>query len=345
MAIYIQLGNPSKKAPTLSLGPEEVEKLCEAVGGPETVKIWQLRNVICCGLYGGAVINRQNQVYSRFTSFPWGKEVHPSLSFPYIGRRFATLEKAIFLITPSAKGNYYHWVTDLLPRLLLIQKCMLSDYPDRWIILHQPAASYENDTFALLGIPIERLNRISSFAFLEVKDLVIADLINRNRTFPLWKKQLLDEFKDRVIETTSKESFQRIYLLRGKQRKRCLIGEDRLIKRLELEGFLIIDPQKLRFEEQLKILSGAELVVALHGAALTNIIFCKEGTHVIELRSAHQPPEHYAEIAFTCNLRFEHVSIPPEHSNNHKHTANKQNLVLTEQSVEELISKIKPLKC
>lgn len=340
IALFIQMGNPSRKAPILILEPEVDEKLDESVAVPGKVCLWRLSNVLCCGLYGGAIINEQNRVYSRFTSFPWGKDLHPILSLPYIGRRYPALEKAIFLITPSAQGNYYHWITDLLPRLLLIRKCRLAADENRWIILHQSAAPYEGDTFDLLGIAAARIIRMSAFRLMGVKDLLIADFVSRGRTFPDWKKQLLDEFKDRVIKSAPSEAFRKVYLLRGKQRKRRLIGEERLVKLLELEGFHIIDPQQLKLEEQIKVLFGAEVVVALHGAALTNIIFCREGTRIIELRSFHQPPEHFAEIAKTCNLRFEHVHIPPEHSHQHKHLANKQNLILTEQSIQLLMSKL-----
>lgn len=324
--------------------PEANERLQVPAGMPEDISVWQLSNVLCCGLYGGAVISQHNRVYRRFTAFPWGAELHPSLSLPYLGRKLATLEKAIFLVTPSAEGNYYHWITDLLPRLLLVQKCGILAGEERSIILHKFEARYESDTLKIINIPAAKIIRIHTFAFLEVKDLVITDLLSRGRTFPAWKKQLLDEFRERALKTAGRQFLGKLYLLRGNQSKRRLIGEERLVEHLESLGFQILDPRQLTVGEQVQAMAGAQVVIGLHGAALTNVIFCRPGTCIIELRSQHQPPEHYSEIARTCGLHFESVHLPPQRVNKHKHLSNKQHLILTDKSIQELSEKLSSLQ-
>jgi hypothetical protein len=345
LAAVVQLGNPAHKAPRLMVEPEETEQLACPLAIAPHLTVWHLQQVLCCGIYSGALINRHNQVYMRFTSFPWGKELHPSLSSPYLGRRLPALNKAIFLMTPRAKANYYHWLADLLPRLLLIQKCTLADRDQYSIILHQPSRQYETDTLQLLGIRKEHLIRLEAFDTIAVGDVVIADYLHSpdGQKFPHWKKSLLDEFKYKYIDLHHKKANRRIYLLRGKHKSRRLLGEEKLVNMLSESGFEILDPQHLTLLEQMKTLSEAAVVVGLHGAALTNIIFCQPGTRVIELRSSHLPPEHYSEIAKTYDLQFESICLPPRRVISKPHLALEQHLQLTDQSLAVLKDKLKPL--
>ena len=343
IAVFKQIGNPVGKAPTLVLAPSEAEKKCQPLKAADGLYVWQLQDVTCSGLYGGAVINKQNQVYGRFLSFPWGNAVHLSLVFPYLGRSAATLSKAILLLTPVQSSNYYHWIADVLPRLLLIEKCNLSDFDERWVLLHQTSRAYELDTLAIAGVSPAMIFRFKPFETVRVQDLVVADfqLSFSEQPFPAWKRLLLTDFKHKAltsgkaVESTT-QSNKKIYLLRGKQRIRRLIGEERLIAMLQDEGFHILDPQQLTLVEQVRALADAQVVVALHGAALTNIVFCAENTLIIELRSTHKPPNFFLEIAKTYKLRFESISIPPKKMQDAPNLANKQHLVLTDESIDKL---------
>lgn len=336
LALTIQVGNAMRKAPQLVPEPEEHERLYGPFNDESTIYVWQLNEITCSSLYGGALINKSNKLYKRFTFFPWGSHIHPALSLPYLGRNVNSINKAIFLITPEAANNYYHWVTDLLPRLLILVKYGLADYLNRVIILHSPSKAYEDESLAMAGIDRSHVIRLKAFETLTVNDLIVVDYSGLNKPFPIWKKQLLDTLlPQRRIQEKAK-----IYLLRGNQARRKLIGEERLITLLEKEGFIIIDPQQLTFRDQINVLQSAEVVVALHGASLTNIVFCEPQTLIVELRSTHLPPEHYSAIAKTYQLRFETVSLPPERVRQKKHLANKESLQLTDQGIEVLMSKL-----
>lgn len=338
-----QIGNPFHKAPFLKEDPiiEEGVVNCKIREVDGEVRIWRLSKIIATALYGGALINGKNEAYTRFLSFPLGKPLHPVFSFPYIGKKHVVLNKAIYLITPEANGNYYHWMIDLLPRLLLIKKYSLPDFLDSALILHSPQRSYETDTLDLLNISAKNVVRIKPFEMVEAKDLVVSDYYSNETNFPNWKKILLNEFKELAIAPFIPEKdYNKVYLYRGKQNVRRLIDEERLVGLLRERGFQVVDPQKLSLAEQIVILKQARIVVAIHGAALTNIIYCREGSCVIELRSTNKSPEHYSSIAKAYNLNFETILLPPARLKEKRHLANKENLILTERSIEILLSKI-----
>lgn len=338
---FMQIGNPAGRGPSLMEEPPDAYFLKTLPGIPDYISLWKFNNTLCSGLYGGAVIDEKNLVYSRFLNFPWGKELHPVLSYPFLGSKTAHIDKGIFVLSVSAKGNYYHWIADLLPRLLFIQKCNLPDFEERMVILHSVQRPYENESLQLMGIGQDKVLRLRKFEIIGVKDLIMADyLLSRDgKPFPFWKRQLLNEFKEKVLGPVRKGR-RKIYLLRGKQKTRRLIGEEKLTETLSSMGFEIVDPQKMTLKEQMETLSGAEVVVALHGAALANIVFCSEGTLVLELRSSHKPPEYYSEIAKTFCLRFESISLPPLQLSEAGNLANEQDLIFTNESLNLLLSEL-----
>jgi capsular polysaccharide biosynthesis protein len=342
LATLRQIGNPAGTAPTLVQEPTAENVKCQPIAAANHLCVWHLNNVTCSGLYGGAVINQQNQVYNRFLSFPWGNSAHPTLTLPYLGRQVATFPKAILLLTPVQSTNYYHWLADVLPRLLLIKQCKLPDFEQRQVLLHHNTRTYETDTLAIAGVRPNQIFRFKPFETVAVADLVIADfeLSYSEHAFPAWKQRLLTDFKQQALAKIGPKSLKKVYLLRGMQRIRRLIGEERLVTLLKGQGFHIIDPQQLTLAEQISTLAGAQVIVALHGAALTNIIFCAEGTFVLELRSTDKPPEFFSAIADTYKLRFASISIPPEKVVAAPNLANKQNLILTEEAINELLAQL-----
>jgi capsular polysaccharide biosynthesis protein len=282
-------------------------------------------------------------VYYSFLAFPWGANLHPTLSFPYLGKKKMMLKKAIFLITPEAKANYYHWVIDLLPRLLLTQEYQMQDFPDYQIILHHPERKYEESTLALLGIEKHKVVRLKSFEFAFVETLIITDFVTHDKSFPTWKKKLLNQIKVLALNNSPQSNIKKIYLRRGNQRKRRLIREEDLVIELTRKGFHSINLEDLTFVQQVRLLENAEVVIALHGAALTNIIFCKENTLIIELRSKVSPPEFYSIIAKAYGLRFETILLEPKYKISQQHLANKEDLIITKQDERLLFTKLQEL--
>ncbi|SEQ55419.1 Protein of unknown function [Faunimonas pinastri] len=76
---------------------------------------------------------------------------------------------------------------------------------------------------------------------------------------------------------------RRIYISRRDVRLRSLANEPELLAELAKRGFEVICPSDLSHREQVELFSSADLVVATHGAALTNIMFMPPGSRVLEM--------------------------------------------------------------
>ena len=74
-----------------------------------------------------------------------------------------------------------------------------------------------------------------------------------------------------------------IYISRKDSNHRKINNEDELINYLKQFDFEIYELSKLTFLEQIKIFNQAKMIVSMHGASLTNLMFCHPQTTVVEI--------------------------------------------------------------
>jgi capsular polysaccharide biosynthesis protein len=71
-----------------------------------------------------------------------------------------------------------------------------------------------------------------------------------------------------------------------------------------LRGFEAYECEGKGVAEQARLFHSAEAIVAAHGAALTNLVFCKPGTTVLELFSPKYVNPCYRDTCVAANLRY-----------------------------------------
>ena len=74
-------------------------------------------------------------------------------------------------------------------------------------------------------------------------------------------------------------------------------------------NFRIYQLSKLSFSQQIKIFNGSKIIVGVHGAGLTNFIFCKKNTKILEIRNKPNPNEVYEKIGFFNSLKYRTLKI------------------------------------
>ena len=85
---------------------------------------------------------------------------------------------------------------------------------------------------------------------------------------------------------------------------RVMQNERNLIRGLEAIGFATIEPQRYEIAEQIAMLHGARFVVALSGAALFNLVFCKPGTRVVTLETDESHAAGHAALIGSLGLAY-----------------------------------------
>src|SRR5690625_7442986 len=76
------------------------------------------------------------------------------------------------------------------------------------------------------------------------------------------------------------------------------MNEDLIWPLFERDGFERVFTERMSFAEQVRLMQETSVLAAPHGAGLTNMMFCREGTHVIEIADLTFPnPNFYATAA------------------------------------------------
>jgi capsular polysaccharide biosynthesis protein len=195
------------------------------------------------------------------------------------GRRpmSATFGDAVFAGRAIPSRNYGHFLVDVLPRLLLDIEACPSDAP---ILLHKSAKEFGQAMFTVAGLDPERIVWIGRDP-VSVERLfwpipnTLNPLNHSPYIFPCLRGLVSAE---RVDERT-----RRLFIARQDASTRRLVNDEEVFSRLEPLGFEAVSPGGMPFDAQVRTFAEASVVVAVCGAALTNMVFMPPGGIVIML--------------------------------------------------------------
>jgi capsular polysaccharide biosynthesis protein len=100
------------------------------------------------------------------------------------------------------------------------------------------------------------------------------------------------------------EASRMIYVARTDTAGRTLRNEAEIIQRLEAMGFEIFIGSQHSVAEQVKVFREARLIVAPHGAGLTNLLFCQPKTVVVEWQQSGYFNTGMMRLAQLQNLNY-----------------------------------------
>lgn len=178
--------------------------------------------------------------------------------------------------------NYYHWMCGTLPFLATYKKYMPLDHIDYFYIGEEGVSKFHLESLARAGISPDQilLNACTS-------DRILAGITNRfiglndpiSYNSYIFTRELFSDF----LKCTSQKPERRIYVKRGKVARRQVVNEKLVLEFLGKNNFEIVQMDGKSIEEQARIFSSAEIIIAPHGAALTNLLFVSSETSIIEI--------------------------------------------------------------
>lgn len=194
--------------------------------------------------------------------------------------------------TPIAHGllnvwshNYYHWLIDCLTRLEGVQfyeyvtgcrpKLLLPSSPKAWQLQSLQLLGYNDEDY--LYWKQQRA---------QAKKLIVSShrYDSINTAPPAACTWLRNSILSRLHNFASPKQIgsSRILISRRKAAGRKILNEDQVISVLAPLGFTAYTLEDMSFLEQVYLFQQAEVVIAPHGAGLTNIIFSQQ-LKVLEL--------------------------------------------------------------
>ncbi len=203
---------------------------------------------------------------------------HPIYLRPTLGSIEHVDGTALSLTTRGTAINYYHFLFDAIGRYGVLEESFPGTKIDAVVVPH--AVAYQRQLLELAGISGPWIQPRRGHTITADRMLVPSN--------PNWALDAppasVDWLRDRLRPSASSGSPRRLYLTRGTTpRTRRYVQEPELWPHLKQRGFARLDPGTLRVQEQINVFSSAEVIVAPHGAALTNVTFSPRGVKVLEL--------------------------------------------------------------
>ncbi len=227
--------------------------------------------------------SRHASHYRRLSRYGWFL-----LKNYYLRRGSVRVPSGLWAIDNYSPDNYFHWMIDVLPRLVRAEH----EHPEEKVLLlpryYRRAAYIE---FTLRVFPhIERVRWIAARTKTRVGRLAYVPRQTEDRL-----PGQIAEIVRRLTPLVGKGgTTRRIYFTRDDARWRYARNEREVVRVLREHDveFHRIDPSKPW--EQMRMSLEASLIVGVHGAALTNLIFMAPGGRVLELRHPHE--EVFADV-------------------------------------------------
>ena len=143
--------------------------------------------------------------------------------------------------------------------------------------------------------------------------MVSGDATKDTKNIPGWiSKWLKDSFLNKK-ENNGEKNKKKIYIdrndnLKSQQEERSISNESEVKKYLLNNNFISVKLHDINFIDQVNLFNNAECVVGLHGGGFANIVFCKPGTKIVELRSIQAGPP-IENLAKKNNLNYNSITV------------------------------------
>ncbi|CAM3689721.1 glycosyltransferase family 61 protein [Bordetella bronchialis] len=223
----------------------------------------------------------------------------------YIGfglRQLARLTSGISLMHEYS-SNYFHLLTEVLPRLLLVEQ---TDIPAHVPLLIDEGL-HDNLRRLLLYanggrrriVELERYTLYRTETLYQPSDVSV--VVDAYEGGVAARQTALDVERIRAVVNRCRHAIgglvgpsrgRKVYAAR-RGAIRNLLNQDELEAGLMDLGFEVVHPEKLSIEEQIGVFEQADVVVGPTGAQMTNIAWCRPGTRVIVLASDHHSHQLY----------------------------------------------------
>lgn len=182
----------------------------------------------------------------------------------------------------SGHKNYFHWVTECLTRIEGLEYYQAQTGNKPTLIVDTNPTQWQIESLKLLGYEVDNCLRWN-WSKLKVKQLVVSSFRRERIISPETCKWLRDRILENLPDSDSTQSLSpKVYISRPKTAGRRVANEDEVLAALMPLGFVAYTLENLSFADQVRLFSQAEIIIATHGAALTNILFA-QNLSVIEI--------------------------------------------------------------
>lgn len=188
-------------------------------------------------------------------------------------------------------NSYCHWIGEVLGRLALLE---MHGIEYDWLYI-DAYSNYMKETLELWGVDTKKIIAPRSLDYcIQADELIVPSMvINMNIGFKnhiglLIHPTLAEYVRNKLLQAAQKHVpsiplSKKVFASRSDAPVRKIKNEDEIFELFKQHGFERYKLSTLSMVDQILLFNNADIVVSEHGAGLTNILFCNQGTKVIEI--------------------------------------------------------------
>ncbi|MBD2180980.1 glycosyltransferase family 61 protein [Planktothrix sp. FACHB-1355] len=191
--------------------------------------------------------------------------------------------------------NYFHFLIDALPHLAILGE---AEWEPDWILVYQRRSKFVDAIFQKMGLD-KKIVYTSIRERYEADEMLVCTMPNqRIGKYEYWGMNFLSQ----VFKPEKESKKIRLFIDRSGTAVRKLRNQAQMLEQLSKYNFVTVRLEEKTIQEQVNLFHNAEVIIAPHGAGLSNIAFCQPNTKIIELFSPEYVQTMYRKMAARLQL-------------------------------------------
>ena len=222
--------------------------------------------------------------------------------YEHLLKNVPIIYKPTLITSHYASHNYGHFMLDMVPIIQLGMRLGLN-------LASKPLFDWHKLIYQRIGVNPDSVTIISEKVVF-LKKVFVSNRHNAVATggaSPHHREVFASIFENIPQSSIRNRPRRRIFLSRGITRSRNLRNRVALEAMLHQEGFETVRPDLLSFDEQALLFSDADVIVSEFGALMANVVFCRQGTKVVEIIPEMQNDPWSRHLC--ASLGLEHVTL------------------------------------
>ncbi|SLJ84845.1 glycosyltransferase family 61 protein [Psychrobacter sp. DAB_AL43B] len=237
--------------------------------------------------------------------------------------------RSAFFLGGNGSFNFYHWMIEIIPKLLYLNNKLLIDNDIDTIIVDRSVKDSPNYKWLLdkcmSHLSNININYVASDEVFYVENLFFLNTFNQTvfnlniiknhyDIHTIYNSNSLKKLRSRLLECTEESKvpyYSKVFLLRDdntvSKYNRRSYNQDEVFSFFKQKGFIGIYPDKLSLSEQVNLFKSADFIVGPSGASWSNLIFSKNMTIAISwLPMQYKFFDTYSTLAYLngVDMRF-----------------------------------------
>lgn len=194
-----------------------------------------------------------------------------------------TIQDPVVLLGTDGAINYSHWLTRQVLKLALVERAGIpTSVP---LLINENPCAYQRDLLRLVGIADDRLLPVPRGIVVRCLEIIVPVHLRNHPRMHIgidWLRARLSG----LIEPPARAR-DLLFVSRRDSQSHVILNESEIEKALTRRGFRTVVLSEMSFEAQVRSFSRARLIVAGHGAGLTNLLFAPSGAAVVEITNTY----------------------------------------------------------